>query len=260
MKGFKEIKTSPAASPTSDTATTDVASTQTTIVAADIKPKLEPVEKEIKIEEEHSKSSESDLLSEEDSSQSSNKAFSSSPITAAVDSDTAEDIKPILGKINKSVDTNQSKIIEKVVEKTLEKGTVVSNKKVVPKAFVPSVTPPPILDESPSAVVGETSKFIAFNETNTKPKTSDSSDSVAVTPPVIEEKVVVVPPPVVVPPVIIPATPTVAPQSPKSTKPTTNIQEKPVVNNIPDKVSPIVTAAPTANVAAKVEGKYNIYC
>uniref|UniRef100_W4VRS1 Putative dna-binding bright/brcaa1/rbp1 n=1 Tax=Corethrella appendiculata TaxID=1370023 RepID=W4VRS1_9DIPT len=134
LKGFKELKspTSPSVSETTTTTTTttEVASTQTTAAenttkSLGTKSRIEEtIEKVIKSSSiDDSKSSESEMLSEEESSLSSNKAFSSSPITALVDQSPTPTppivMESIKSKATKSIDTNQSKIIEKVIEKTL---------------------------------------------------------------------------------------------------------------------------------------------
>ncbi|XP_058828786.1 AT-rich interactive domain-containing protein 4B isoform X2 [Topomyia yanbarensis] len=180
LKGFKELKspTSPVSDSTT-TATTDAVGSQAQVAApgevddkatvADLNtdenaPSVETEpeaaisandrtptkdEHDDPIEEEQEKSSETETLSEEDSSQSSNKAFSSSPITAMVDSDTGPET-PIpppkastptptvittaatttissisttgLGtKGHKTVDTIHAKTSEKVGEKAMEK-------------------------------------------------------------------------------------------------------------------------------------------
>ncbi|XP_055609638.1 AT-rich interactive domain-containing protein 4B isoform X2 [Uranotaenia lowii] len=201
LKGFKELKspTSPASDSTT-TATTDVAPTGQSGASAaageakksaDSKPpsniqsvlnaqddtSLLKDETDDFADEEHEKSSESGTLSEEDSSQSSNKAFSSSPITAMVDSDTGPDtpIPPptvstptpiavttttssVISTIStfgtvkhhKSVETSASKIIEKVVEKPLERGV-----KIIMEEKVSTSTPsrPPLKTYGTAAAI-----------------------------------------------------------------------------------------------------------
>ncbi|XP_053688750.1 AT-rich interactive domain-containing protein 4B isoform X2 [Sabethes cyaneus] len=215
LKGFKELKspTSPASDSTTTATTTDVAGTAIagvlpSSVAADLGDKEASVDSvsdkkpastkvadgktvlEDAVEEEQEKSSETETLSEEDSSQSSNKAFSSSPITAMVDSDTGPETPiapPTVStptptvivtnttatvssgassttltssrNVKSTAELMQGKNVEKVVEKSVEK--VVSTKSTEEK---PSGSG--ILAKPPLKTYGTAAAILANAENN----------------------------------------------------------------------------------------------